>query len=399
MRVTVTSQQRYWRTPDGDVWTDAKYAYHFWTRYLAVFDRVRVIGRCGRIRRPPSDWLHVAGPNVEFAPVPLVRGAWGYLVSYGWFASKVRNATPDDGAIILRVPGELATCLDTALWHAHRPYGVECVGDPHDLYAPGAVRSEFRPYLRWWYPRRMRRQCFEAVSAAYVTERTLQQRYPANPNAFQTYYSSIELGNEAFIDAPREDVAVKPPYRLVTVGTLAQLYKAPDVLIDAVAQCIKRGVDLRLRIVGDGKHRRELENRCRTRGIAEQVTFVGHLATPDAVRAELDAADLFVLPSRQEGLPRAVIEAMARGLPCIGTRIGGTPELLTDDALVPPGDVKSLSERIESLLADRPRMLALAAENLKRSHAYHHDRLAERRKAMYQALKERTEAWQKRQNR
>ena len=87
------------------------------------------------------------------------------------------------------------------------------------------------------------------------------------------------------------------------------------------------------------------------------MTFLGQLPAGEMVRAQLDKADLFILPSKTEGLPRALVEAMARALPCIGTTVGGIPELLPSEDLVPPGDVKALAETIEDVLR-RPERLA-----------------------------------------
>lgn len=87
-------------------------------------------------------------------------------------------------------------------------------------------------------------------------------------------------------------------------------------------------MELELRFIGDGGYRSTLTKMASDQGIADRVKFLGWLAAGPAVRAELDRADLFVLPSRTEGLPRALVEAMARGLPCIGSTAGGIPELL-----------------------------------------------------------------------
>jgi glycosyltransferase involved in cell wall biosynthesis len=390
VRLVVTSQHRYYRTPAGAVWTDGKYGYTFWTRYLDVFETVTVVARVGTRDAVPPDWKRVDGRGVSLHPLPLVRGPWQYLRRARALRAAACAALQPGHAVILRVPGEIACLVDTALWARHRTYGVECVGDPYELYAPGGVRSVLRPLLRAWYPQRMRRECARAAAAAYVTERTLQRRYPPAPGAFTTHYSSIELDDAAFASAPRTYARFDRPIQLVTVGTLAQLYKAPDVLIDAVAACVRGGLDLRLRIVGDGRHRAELEQRAAQAGLDTRVAFVGQLATPAAVRTELDRADLFVLPSRQEGLPRATIEAMARGLACIGSTAGGTPELLPPEELVAPGDVAGLASLIRRFASDPDWLTRAAARNLAKAREYHQDHLRARRIEMYRALKDAT---------
>ncbi len=82
-------------------------------------------------------------------------------------------------AVIARVPGQVGTSLLWALRLRRHPYGVEVVGDPHDVFAPGAVRHPLRRLFRWQGSRALRRQCVESACASYVTERTLQARYPA----------------------------------------------------------------------------------------------------------------------------------------------------------------------------------------------------------------------------
>jgi glycosyltransferase involved in cell wall biosynthesis len=126
------------------------------------------------------------------------------------------------------------------------------------------------------------------------------------------------------------------------------------------------------------------------------VRFLGHLPPGDAVRKELDAADLFVLPSRTEGLPRALIEAMARALPCIGSSVGGIPELLSPSERFPPDDVDALAGKILEILGDRNRCSRLSHENLQKAGDHHLDALRPRRQAFYRAVREATAEWQRR---
>jgi glycosyltransferase involved in cell wall biosynthesis len=270
---------------------------------------------------------------------------------------------------------------------------VEVVADPYDVFAPGSVKHPLRPVFRWWFSRQLRRQCAGACAAAYVTQYALQRRYPPAPGSFSTYYSSVELPEVAFAAAPRSAHSGKDVIKLIFVGTLAQLYKAPDVLIEAFALCVQRGLDLELVLLGDGKYRASLEARAAALGLGKRVRFLGRLPAGEAVRTELDRADCFVLPSHQEGLPRAMLEAMARGLPCIGSTVGGIPELLSPEEMVPPGDSASLAQKIYEVVTDPQRMARLSARNLHKIQEYRDETLNERRFAFYSHLRETTQAW------
>ncbi|MHB1035281.1 MAG: glycosyltransferase family 4 protein [Pirellulales bacterium] len=267
------------------------------------------------------------------------------------------------------------------------------MGDPWDVFAPGAVRHPLRPFLRWRLSRELQTQCEDACAAAYVTAKALQRRYPASPNALSTDFSDVELHSEHFLSHPRSFPSNGHRLRLVTVGTLEQLYKAPDILIEATAHCVARGLDIEVVFVGDGQYRNQLEEGVRCRGMADRVRFVGQLSAGELVRRELDGADLFVLPSRTEGLPRAMIEAMARGLPCIGSTVGGIPELLPAEDLVPPGDAAALAAKLRAVLADLVRMTRMSARNLAKAREYREEVLRARRVAFYGYVRERTEKW------
>jgi glycosyltransferase involved in cell wall biosynthesis len=393
MNVIVTVEQRFARTPDGAVWAPTIFSYSFWLRYLEIFDRVRVVARVREVPAVPLDWKRTDGEGVSFAALPHYLGSWEYLLRAWQIQRAAIDAVGKKDAVILRVSSQIAACIEPQLRRSSHPYGLEVVGDPYDVFAPGSVKHPLRRFFRWWFPRQLRHQCAGACAAAYVTEHTLQSRYPPAPEAFSTHYSSIELPDAAIVAAPRPLEREKHSFTLITVATLAQLYKAPDVLIDAVTTCVKEGLDLKLILVGDGKHRSELEARAAAQGLRERVCFHGQLPAGDAVRAQLDQADLFVMPSYQEGLPRAMIEAMARALPCIGSTVGGIPELLPDEDMVPPSDVTALAGKIREVVIDTERMARMSARNLNKAREYSEEILRERRNSFYRCVREKTEEW------
>jgi glycosyltransferase involved in cell wall biosynthesis len=312
----------------------------------------------------------------------------------------------------MRVSSHLAGCLEPKLFRSGHPFGLEVVNDPFDVFAPGAVKYRLRPFFRWWFTRQLRRQCSRAAGVAYVTETALQQRYPnqaysvgmsdveisndtilTRPAGFTTHYSSVELSKEDSVDTCRAECNRKRRFRLVTVASLAQMYKAPDVLIRAVRECVTAGFDLTLSIVGDGKHRPEMERLAADLGIAGRVFFLGQLPAGAAVRSQLDQSDLFVLPSRCEGLPRAMVEAMARSLPCIGSTVGGIPELIPAEDMVRPGDVDGLARKIQEVLSSPERMTRMSSRNLEKAREYRDDVLAARRTAFFEHVRRVTAIW------
>ena len=404
----MTHEQRYDRTPDGTVWTPTEGVYALWSRYLAVFDRVAVLARVRDVPSVAPNFKRADGDRVAFVAVPHYLGPAQYLGRVARIRATIRNAVVQPKAVMLRAPGQISFCAESLIRGTGRPYGVEVMGDPRDVFAPGAVEHPLRPYFRWWFTRRLRRVCAGAAAAAYVTERTLQQRYPCN--AYAAGVSDVDLPPAAFLDRYRQraiDQSRKTRtvlsnskcaggdrgFTIVTVGSLAQLYKAPDVLIESAAECVRDGLDVRLVFVGDGRHRSDLERLATKRGLADRISFPGHVPAGEAVQAQLDRADLFALPSRADGLPRAMIEAMARGLPCIGSTVGGIPELLPPEDLVPPGNVSALTSKIREVVEDPARRDRMSRRNFEKAAAYRDDIVRARRTEFYEELRSTTAKW------
>lgn len=375
------------------------FAHSYWMRYLEVFEQVRVVARVREVPNVPVDWKRADGEGVSFAVVPYFIGPWQYIQRARQVQRAARNAVGTSDAVIFYASSQIAECIEPLLRRTGHPYAVYVINDPYDVFAPGSVRHPLRPFFRWLFPRQLRHQCAGAAAAAYITEHALQHRYPPASDTFSTHFSMAELPDTAFVSEPRLSWQGMRTFTLLIVGTLAQLYKAPDVLIDAVAACVGEGLDLKLILVGDGKHRAELEARAATLGLRDRVCFRGQLTAGDDVRKQLDQADLFVLPSHQEGLPRAMIEAMARGLPCIGSTVGGIPELLPPEDMVPPGDMAALARKIREVVTNPERMARMSARNLEKAKEYGDEVLCERRNAFYRYAREMTEAWLRTQER
>jgi glycosyltransferase involved in cell wall biosynthesis len=411
MDVLVVCEERLERTPDYLVWGPS--SYRFWSRYLEVFDDVRIVARVRDVTHRTGQNTLATGPNVTVYPVPHYRGPFEYLKVSRQVSLAVRNRYKTGDAVIMRIGCHIAYPLYKVLRRCGAPYGVEVVGDPYEVFAPKVVAHPLRPLFRWWFTRQQRHYCAGASAAAYVTQRTLQQRYPCGAYAvgvsdvqiqphpssrkiLSTHYSSVDLDERSFQAAGLRRRRLNGPCQLITVGSLEQLYKGTDFLLHAVAQCVGIGMDLTLTIVGDGKYRAMLETSANRLGIASRVVFTGALPGADAVKECLDKADLFVLPSLTEGLPRALIEAMARGLPCIASAVGGIPELLPPEDLVVPARAGALRAKISEVVADSERLERMSTRNALKALEFLEPILRKRRVEFYRHLRMETEEWARR---
>ncbi|EIV93300.1 glycosyltransferase [Frankia sp. QA3] len=442
MRVVVATEARFHRGGDDAVVARTPgEAYPHWCGYLGVFDEVVVLARVSAASPDPAVTASfpVEGDRVRVVALPPYQGPGGYLrtvrslrsvigvgldsggqlaptpwqraaaaarrpAPFGLIpaprspataarrddkpqapthpgASSARSSHVVDTRYLAVMPGMVGAALVTELRARGLPYVLEIIGDA-EAVAGGMFGRWARPAARRWLARR----AAGARAVGYVTRETLQRRYPPAAGALTASYAYGRLSAEDFTAAARPRPARPPvPATLVTIGSQDRRYKGHDVLLAAVGLLDAGGHRLRVVIVGTGRHHDALVRAARRAGLADVVEFVPALDRA-GVRAVLDAADLFVLPSRTEGLPRVLIEAMARGVPAIATAVGGTVELLAPQDLVPPEDPELLATRIAEVLASPDTLAAMSARNRTAAEDYRGGRLAARAAAFYAAI-------------
>ena len=185
--------------------------------------------------------------------------------------------------------------------------------------------------------------------------------------------------------------AVARPAETGIVGTLARLVpiKGIDVLIEAVADVRHRLPAIKLEIAGGGPMRSELERLSHRLGCADIVSFLGFQMD---IESCLHRWSVFVLPSLDEALPVALLQAMGAGLPVIASAVGGIPEVVWDGRtglLVPPSNAGALAAAIERLFRDERLRHTIAAAGYDTiSRSFSEGRMAAEVAAVYRALLE-----------
>jgi len=395
MRLLVATEQRFARGPGEHLYVDGPAKYSTWANYLEVFDEVVVLARVAA-HAPCLEESRADGSGVSFVALPDYRGPWQYLRHLRALRALVREAVEKCDAYILRVPGLVGRVVWRELGKSRRPYALEVVGDPWDALGPGTVRTALRPVFRRVAANELRAMCRGAIAVHYVTQAALQQRYPAAKNAYAVGFSDALMDSAFAARAAVEQrharieetagtatTAGGRPFRIGFVGSLAQLYKGPEVLLHAAALCRSRGLNVETAIVGDGRYASAMKSFATKLGIADRTRFLGQLPFGKAILDFLDSIDLFVMPSYAEGLPRALLEAMARGCPSIGSDVGGIPELLAADDLVPARNPEALAAKILEVARSPERLKQMSLRNLEKAREFNPEALRQIRRAFY----------------
>lgn len=358
----------------------------FYLRYLRVFDILRLVTRCVNESQLKLSRV-LLDKRIEFVPIPIFQGPKQYAMNYFNIGRLLSNITDGCDAAILRLPSTLAMRVYDKVRQRKMPYATEIVYDAYDGYT--SSKTIFHKLLWKRIDKIMREACYNADGVSCVTAHYLQQRYYTKKvDGFTSNYSSLALP-QSFYSAPK----TFPRGKTLMIAHVANQVeyagrKGHIELIKAVANLKQQGLDVNVSFAGSdyfgGQAR--LEELATSLGVAENVKFVGYLER-EQLDVFLTSADLFVLPTRAEGLPRVIIEAMAKGLPCISTNVSGNPELLDSDWLIDYDDVVALTEKIKELCSNAELYNATSAENFKNSCAYESSILENRRDAFYSKLR------------
>jgi len=386
VRLVVAIEHHFVRV-GGEIYTALAFGYEYWKKYLEAFDEVHVLARVGCAEAVREDQFRADGPGVHFIPVPEYWGLRQLLKMCPGVLLAVLRAARFGDCFLLR-SGTICTALWLWLVLLGKPYAREVqgemgkgtqefVGDRHPLAMPiiaGILEQLCALQLRG------------AFCGSYVS-RSVRRLYPTGDPSGEFVFSGVQL-TEELKTAPRTVEAFRhTPMRILSVGRL-ECEKGHRFLIDAADQLRRDHPDgWHIRIVGPGSQLEPLRQQVRSLRLENYVEVLGPVKYGQELFGHYDWADLFVLPSLTEGMPRALIEAMARGLPAIGSRTGGIVELLSAPQLVTPGRGDLLKQAIAKRIGDTEALARFSQENYNKAVLeYGMEELRRRERAFWKAM-------------
>ncbi len=371
---------------DGPLFYDKEgnyyeYAYHeLYERYSYLADEITFL-----IRTKPSEGkkFTLVPPQIKVISVPNFKSPKTILVNKPKAERIVEKCVRENDYFVLRTQSSIAQLAEKYIRKYNKPYIIESVGCSWDSYwNHGLLGKAVAPYMYY----KTRSIISRAKYVYYVTGKFLQKRYPTDGKTVSCSNVVIDAPKRATLEKRLKKLKGFDPEKKLILGTAAALdtrYKGQEYVIKALRALVDMGYNVEYRLAGGyngAKHDYFLRDLARELNVADRVKFMGNL-TADQMPEYYDSLDLYVQPSKQEGLPRAVIEAMSRGCPVIGTSIAGIPELIPKFCLFRKGSSETLISAVERVLNSD--MEKLAKRNFKKSTEFSREKLVKKREAFY----------------
>ena len=377
----------------GKYYAADREAFDLYCRYLRVYERIRLVTRCIPSDKIEKSWIPLDEESrIEYYPLPIFHGPKEYVRVFWKTRLLAKKSIDGCDAAILRVPSTVAMVVGKFVQKAKIPYATEVVYDAEDGWR---LSSGLSRYVWKKIDRDLRSLCYSAEGVSCVTERYMQRNYFSKKNnAFHSHYSSLALPISFYVGVPKK---FPQGNSFVIAHTSKQIQfngrKGHKELVTAISLLNKMGENVRVKFAGADYENgiEKLQQYANQLGVVDKIEFVGYLDKSE-LSSFLESSDIFVLPTKAEGLPRVIIEAMAKALPCISTNVSGNSELLDTDYLIDNFfDVDALVACIEKIVKNHDVYESVSIRNLKKSREYEETILQKRRDVFYSNLRKRIE--------
>lgn len=347
-------------------------------RYYKIADKLFYVTRTNLITPEEATHEQINMDNLEYVSCPNLSSLKGQLTQRQKAREIVDKVMKKSDLVVVRLPSVLGEIVIESAKSFNKKYVIELVGCTWDAYWNYGIKGKLiAPYAFY----KTKKLVSEAEYVIYVTSEFLQNRYPTTGKSINASNVMLEDFEESILEQRLEKIKNKPKAEKIIIGTTAAvdvIYKGQQYIIEAISELKEKGFsNIEYQVVGNGDQT-FLQNLAIKLGVKDQVKFMGTL-THKEVYTWLTRIDIYSQPSRQEGLPRALIEAMSKGVPAFGARTAGIPELL-EEKYIFSNTNKNIGEIIKIIESyDTESMLKQSVINFEEAKKYDENLINERR--------------------
>lgn len=350
-------------------------------RYRYLGDKVTFLMRVKPVDpQEASGYSRITATDFGVIEIPNFKSIRSFFKNKPIAKSIIHEAVANHDIIVCRLPSSAGAIAYNEAIRQQKPVLVEVVACVFDALWNYDWRGKLLAHQRYYYYKRLMRKVSFAI---YVTEDFLQSRYPTNGISASCSDVELQPQNEDMLQLRLTKIRNRQPAEPLVLGTIAALdvpYKGQVDVIKALGLLKKKGIFFKYKLVGQG-NLLAIQKAIKLHDVEDLVQIIGPVPHGD-VFSFLQNIDLYIQPSKQEGLPRVIVEAMSTACPCLGSHVGGIPELIDSEALFKPGNVDEIVSKLEAI---NPKWLQEQAEsNFMMAKRYDTTLLDAKREAFYE---------------
>lgn len=378
MRALFVHDHRFVVDENGRVFSKGKVKQEMFDQYLEFVESVSVLSRSTFIHSSKIDhtFSRIDNERIDFISFKNLSNPFQLLLKKNNL-KEIHKIVSGYDFVISRLPSEIGLLAVEAAKKASVKYAIEFVACPWDaLWNYGRLQARIYAPIFYLRNRYAVRDCHCAI---YVTSSFLQSRYPCKHSSYGI--SDVNIVCNTLEKKEKYLNVACVQYNIGLIGSLDSPHKGIADAIKAVRLVIEAGFNVKLNILGPGDREPYIPSCI---DIEKNINFMGSYSKSEDVQAWLSMQDLYIQPSLQEGLPRAVVEAMNCAVPVIGSNAGGLPELLDASYIHRKRDYKKLSELIIRLLSNSQEYSRLSSHSIHVSDKYDFSKLADRKRLVWE---------------
>lgn len=271
------------------------------------------------------------------------------LTSYIQYYKKneivVEQAVKNTDICVVHLPHDIGNNVIKYAKKYNKPYLVIVNACPWDAFWNYGLSGKLIAPFAYFH---LKKIVWNAPFVIYVTKDFLERRYPTQGRWVNCSNVDIITGGKEVLEKRLTKIKQNARrYKICTTAAIDVPFKGQEYVIRALGVLLRRGIEFEYHLIGGGDKTR-LMDIALYEGVSNNVFFHGALVHNKVIDM-LDKMDIYIQPSKQEGLPRALIEAMSRGCLCYGSNIAGIPELLDDSHIFEKGNYEMIANMLEKI--------------------------------------------------
>ncbi len=380
MKATFFHDSKFKYDEEGIYYTTGGLTRQFLMKYIEYVEQLVIVTRKEKLQEKDRKKCSIAScNNVKFecfenlSLIKLLLGKYNFII---------KQRVIESDFCIIRLHSFIGYIACHYAEKLGKPYLIELVGCPFDaLWNYGNIHGKIMAPICYLLTRHYVRQ---APNVLYVTNEFLQKRYPNKNNNIGCSDVNLEYIKEEVLNKRIDKILnykSSSVYKLGLIGSLNVNFKGHVTAIEAISK-MKELKNVELHFLGAGDKEKWIKL-AKKYHVEDKVFFDGTLPGGEPVYEWMDSLDLYLIPSLQEGMPRALIEAMSRGCPVIGAKTGGIPELIGNTNIFGRKNSTKLCNLIEKSLKNHEQLIKMAKTNFYKSKEFESKKLDDTRRKFY----------------